>query len=224
MKDINPEIKEEHVYRLLGYGKRNPLSRQISNKIKRSIKSIHPLLKPKIAYEEKKIKKTEKGTVMLEKNIELKSSRLSRALKKSDRAVVFLATVGKEIDKKINTLMNQKKITDAYIFDAIGSIAVEETVNMFQERFDSIAQINKERSTVRFSPGYCDWPVQEQKKIFRILDSSQIGVELNTSCLMTPRKTVSGVFGIEHTGKVNKGKSNPCRICNMKNCVARRKE
>lgn len=224
LEDINPEITKEQVCRLLGYGKGKRLSRQISSRINKYIERAYSLIKPQITYKEKKIKKIEKGSVMLEENLVLNSSRLSKSLKKCDRATVFLATIGKEIDYKINTLMKQKSITDAYIFDAIGSIAVEETVDVFQKRFDVITRTRKESTTLRFSPGYCDWPVQEQKKIFQIIDNTLIDVQLSSSCLMIPRKSISGIFGIGNLEEIGKVTTNPCNLCRLQNCIARRTE
>lgn len=223
LKDINPEITTESICRLLGYGKSKKLSRQILTKIKTSVDNYHHLIKPKVLYTEKAIKKIENGSVILKGNISFKSRRMSGALEKSNRVAVFLTTIGKSLDSKINELMKQKKLTEAYIFDAIGSVAAEETVEKFQKRFDAVAEKNKERTTLRFSPGYCDWKIQEQKKIFQIIDNTLIDVELNSSCLMKPRKSVSGIFGIGNIKDIGKNNTNPCKSCGLKNCIARRK-
>lgn len=223
IRDIKFNITKEQVGRLFGYGKNKKLSRRISNKLDEYIGKTLSIIRPTILYTQKKIEKIEKGYLMLEDNITFKSARLSSTLKKCDRTTVFLATIGKEIDEKIQALMTQKKITEAYVFDAIGSAAVEGVVENFQRKFDTNAVAERETSTLRFSPGYCDWQVQEQKKLFSVLDNSIIGVDLSQSCLMTPRKSVSGVFGIGSIESISKS-SNPCRLCNMKHCIARRSD
>ena len=41
----------------------------------------------------------------------------------------------------------------------------------------------------KLSVGYGDWPLEEQREIFGILDpKTNIGVELNDACLMIPEK------------------------------------
>lgn len=222
IKDIHPEITTEKIYHLLGYRKSKKLSGRILKNIKSFVDKSYNLIEPKVLYTEKAIKKIENGSVILKGNISLKSPRLSGALKKCGRVAVFLSTIGEALDNKINELMKQKKLSEAYIFDAIGSIAAEETAERFQKKFDANAERNKERTTVRFSPGYCDWQIQEQKKIFQIIDNTLIDVELNSSCLMSPRKSVSGVFGIGNIKDVNKSKTNQCRFCGLQSCIARR--
>lgn len=220
--DIRPGLEEDEVYRLLGYGQTANVSSQISRKIQQSIMSARSILKPIIAYREKKIRETGKSTVIFFDNLVFHSARLATALKRCDRITVFLATVGKDMDNTISRLIKQNRITDAFIYDAIGSVAVEKTVEAFHDNYESVSLSDGEATTLRFSPGYCDWPVQEQKKIFRLLDNTQIDVELNSSCLMTPRKSVSGVFGIGSNGFITRRNSNPCRFCDMDRCLVRR--
>jgi cobalamin-dependent methionine synthase I len=83
---------------------------------------------------------------------------------------------------------------------------------------------NGQRVTYRFSPGYCDWPVTEQKKLFRFLEAERIGVRLLDSCLMQPRKTISGIFGLEEAAQEKMPPPyNPCRDCGRTQCRERRK-
>ncbi|MCK5274191.1 MAG: hypothetical protein KAR37_06065, partial [Alphaproteobacteria bacterium] len=45
-------------------------------------------------------------------------------------------------------------------------------------------------------PGYCGWHVTGQRRLFDRLGADRIGVTLNSSCLMQPLKSVSGVLVI----------------------------
>jgi hypothetical protein len=47
-----------------------------------------------------------------------------------------------------------------------------------------------------YSPGYCGWHVTGQRRLFDRLEPQRIGVTLNSSCLMQPLKSVSGVLVI----------------------------
>jgi cobalamin-dependent methionine synthase I len=87
---------------------------------------------------------------------------------------------------------------------------------------DSKVKVKNQRTTLRFSPGYCDWKIHEQKKVFSVLENDLIDVDLNESYLMAPRKSVSGVFGIGNSELIDKDETNPCRSCGMHSCVARR--
>ena len=67
-----------------------------------------------------------------------------------------------------------------------------------------------------FSPGYCEWSVAEQQKLFSLLPDKFCGVQLSESSLMYPIKSVSGIIGIG-TGVEQKGYQ--CNWCNDLNCI-----
>lgn len=161
-------------------------------------------------------------TLILNENIMLKSKRLVQTFRGCEKILVFLITIGIKLDNEIKILMNQRRMTEAYIWDAIGSVAVEEAVQDFQNMIDERLKKHGKKTTIRFSPGYCDWSLEEQKKIFRILPHEVIEVTLSPSCLMSPRKSISGIFGIRNQKDIDPSQNNPCYICTMQKCSARR--
>lgn len=69
-------------------------------------------------------------------------------------------------------------------------------------------------TTHSFSPGQNDIPMEMQKLIFEHLEPAIIGVTLNDSYMMHPKKSISGIIGI---GSCNDGsKIRPCDICERK--------
>ena len=74
----------------------------------------------------------------------------------------------------------------------------------------------------RVSPGYCDWDISQQKRLFQLLDSNTAGVTLTENKLMMPRKSISGVIGIGLPGK-DIEKYNSCLTCTKKDCPGRRR-
>ncbi|MBU0895073.1 MAG: hypothetical protein KJ584_00600, partial [Candidatus Omnitrophica bacterium] len=76
-------------------------------------------------------------------------------------------------------------------------------------------------ASMPFSPGYCDWPIEEQIKLDKILGFSRIGVRLTESCMMAPRKSISGLIAIGPAKLFSKARPK-CGICTMKNCGYRR--
>jgi hypothetical protein len=219
--DTRPVISKERVFRLLGQKDRK-VSGRLSRKIDKHIAGLKSRIRPIVFFTTIKIQKIEGGTLTLEGGIKLKSAKISKTLGKCDRITFFLATIGEQVDDVIKTSMRKKKLSDAYIYDAIGSAAVEATVEDFQNKMDSKVKEKNQRTTLRFSPGYCDWKINEQKKVFSVLENDLIDVDLNESYLMAPRKSVSGVFGIGSSELVDKDETNPCRLCGMHTCVARR--
>lgn len=77
------------------------------------------------------------------------------------------------------------------------------------------------KTTNRYSPGNCDWPVDDQNKLFKFFPENFCGVSLSDSALMNPIKSVSGVIGI---GKNTSFHKNVCSICKNINCIYRDKK
>ena len=165
------------------------------------------------------------GSLQLEDDLRFNSLKAAKLFHGCTDVCCFLATLGNKIDKEIVRLTSRKRSPDAYILDAMGSNAIENVVERFHGRAKKRMLSKDKAVTLRLSPGYCDWPLREQKKIFSLLDSEKIGVELTASSLMQPRKTISGIFGImPPSANCKTAAYNPCSDCRKEHCIARRKE
>jgi len=73
----------------------------------------------------------------------------------------------------------------------------------------------------RFSPGYCDWGLNQQEKVFKALNGDSAGIRLTKRCLMVPQKSISGIIGIG-LAENNVESYNPCDTCKKEDCPGRR--
>lgn len=113
---------------------------------------------------------------------------------------VYCVTMGAECEERAREAGERKDAYRALLLDAIGSsvadmIALDLTILVERERWLR----GPEGAVARkLSVGYGDWPLEEQRDIFAILDPKErIGVELNEACLMVPEKSVSGLIGMK---------------------------
>jgi len=162
--------------------------------------------------------------VGLSGGVEFCSRKLAKTLTPCHEVIVFIATIGEKFEKEIETLMRRNRSSMAFIMDAVGSVAIENTVERFQKLHADAYKKNSQYVSLRFSPGYCDWSIEEQKKIFSLFEVEQISVRLSASYLMHPRKSISGVFGITPPMKAAFQRYNPCRDCQKKSCEGRREK
>lgn len=220
-KDTTCEVGVGEVLRVLGARNGSAPSRTV-RKIKSLIKELRDDLEPKILVSDKDILACGEDRLVLDPGVELRSKKLCRTLRKCDTAKVFVATVGNKIEKKIKKAMEKKRSDVASIIDAIASVAVEDTIETFHSRIDLKLRAKEQCATLRFSPGYCDWDIKEQKNLFKVIDSEKVGVTLSESSLMSPRKSISGIFGIGRCGTVANKTNNPCTRCGKKDCNTRR--
>lgn len=136
----------------------------------------------------------------------------------SEKMALFLCTAGEGISKRSKDLMNKRQMLEGYVCDVIGSVIVEEAMTIIHNRFVEGLSESGEKTTNRYSPGYCEWDVSEQHKLFQFFPEGFCGITLSTTALMHPVKSVSGVFGI---GKNVKFHKYVCNACQNVNCIYR---
>ena len=216
---IEPEIEHDKLAKLLGSRKRRRLTSSIRTKVANQNKKLGGLIQPSLHYRIMGARIEDNSVVPLNEAVQFRSSKLSKALKKAEKIICFVGTIGDGVEKETNRLLGKQKLAEAYILDAMGSVAVENMVDQFQNFIEDKYASEDKTVTLRFSPGYCDWSITQQKKLFSVFDSEQLRVKLLDSCLMNPRKSISGVFGIAPPDATE---YNPCLHCREKNCNARR--
>ena len=220
---IRPLIQRNELIKRLGGRKRRSFSRSLHIKVYNGAHMLYRLMTPRLLFVKERIKRVEEGCVYLHGGIRLKSPKLWRTLRDSEELICFVTTIGVEIDFEIKRMMRQGHLSEAFIMDALGSVAVESVAEQFHQRMQREYRENDKAVTLRFSPGYCDWPIEEQRKLFELFDPNTAGIELNDSCLMTPRKSISAIFGVYHISDDSaQPPYNPCVDCTKTDCPSRR--
>ena len=144
---------------------------------------------------------------------------INKQLRGSETAAVFLCTVGPEMEKWSKQLMDSGELVKGYIVDAVASVTVESAMNKIQDILKQKQVSNGQHITHRFSPGYCGWPVSDQKVLFSFFPEQFCGITLTESSLMLPIKSISGIVGI---GREAKKRAYPCKICKMEHCFQKK--
>ena len=84
----------------------------------------------------------------------------------------------------------------ALIVQAIGAAMIERLMDMTSDEIREELEEGEELIS-RYSPGYGDFPLAEQKPLLSLLDASRkIGVSLTDTMLMVPSKSVSAIIGV----------------------------
>lgn len=137
-----------------------------------------------------------------------------------DSVVLLAATLGAEAEALIRRAAG-RDMAQAVILDAAGSAAVERVCDNFCD--DLAAALAPRFLTDRFSPGYGDMPLSDQRALFRVLDvSRRIGVTLSESALMIPQKSVTALIGVSDRPQKKRGRG--CESCGMREKCSYRKE
>ncbi len=158
--------------------------------------------------------------------------------------VIGLVTAGAAIVAAASTRMERGDATGALILDACGGAAAEEAADRISaaiiaamggvsgsdgartpaRRDPATSDAAPSRAAAiscRISPGYGRWPLTSQAALFARLPHREIGVHLEHSLLMVPRKSVSFAMWLGADARPLAGLSG-CARCELESCRYRR--
>jgi len=221
IKDFEIEIDKDEVCRYLGYRKDQGPNSSISSLIDEEMDEAYELIQPSCFYQLMNIGRVRQPWVVLEDGLTITSDVLSRVLARCHQVAIFVVNIGRGLEERVTQLMKEGQVLRATVLDAIGSEAAEKTAYYLQDKVREVATSNGLEITLRYSPGYCDWDITQQRVIFQAMNSAPIAVALTEECLMVPRKSVSGIIGLSRFEKYQLRYS-PCRFCPKTDCPSRR--
>ena len=187
------------------------------------IKEAKTLARPKAISITKKIIDIVPGSIEVEGSVVFPGGRLAAYIKGAKYLHLFLVTIGSGIEESASMWMSKGEFLYGYLLDRIGSLAVESLAEAMEKRLRAIHASNSESVSMRFSPGYCDWPLEEQFALAKVLDFSKAGVHLTEKCMMVPRKSISAMVAIG-PGNLFSKTSPQCVVCDKADCDYRRSD
>lgn len=153
------------------------------------------------------------------RDIRISGFSMMKHLEGCHKVAVMALTLGIGVDNAIRQL----QVTDmakAVMADSGASVLTERLCDKFEEY---IKANTDGYMTCRFSPGYGDSPLSMQKEMISYVDARRkIGLNVTSSCLMIPRKSVTAVMGI--SGYPVTGRLATCDECVLKDKCTLRKE
>ena len=214
-------IDKEQILNGIGYGDEYQPSARIISLVDDYIENYHDLIAPSYSYTFCDIESIEGNRIDIGNSIILKSKVIAGLAEGCYKIAVFALTIGNHLEEMVAHLAENGLVLQATVLDAVGSGATEKLAAHIEERIRKIANAGELITSRRFSPGYCDWKVEQQEMVFKALNGDTAGIRLTESLLMMPRKSISGIIGIGPPGDDIEN-YNPCRTCKKKDCPGRR--
>ncbi len=173
---------------------------------------------PRYCYKIADIERSEKISVK-NTDLVLEGKSIYGHLSECRGVILLAATLSDKADRLIS-LMNVTDVTSALITDAMASAMTEQLCDIAEE------EIRRENgikyTTFRFSPGYGDLPIDIQRDFIKVLSAEKkIGLTVNDSNILIPRKSVTAVIGI--SDKPLPKQKRGCAVCSMKDSCQYRK-
>ena len=178
-------------------------------KLRNEVQARHVLQKHRVAVDA--------TGVTLESGTRFNSRDLAEHLKGCEEALLLGATLGSRVDAAIRRLA-LGSVAEGAAAQAVAAALIESYCDEVQARFDTGGLAQRPR----FSPGYGDWDLAEQRLLFPVLNCAKlIGLTLTEGCMMAPSKSVTAVIGLSEDVQCV---WNKCMTCGNINCPYRASE
>jgi hypothetical protein len=216
--DIPQDIGKDFLEKVMGSTINAPMERMLKEKTSVCIQSMTP----KAIYDRFEIDKVEEDLVHFKSGHIFCGPNISKILTGSKTAIITIFTLGSRVDQTINEESQSGDMLATIIMDSITTSLLDILGDFVGEKIkkEGIEQQNW-GTTCAYSPGQYKWTIEEQKKIFDMIDGKTIGVELNESYLMVPFKSISGVYGFGPEDEIDETRV-ACDLCPRENCIGRR--
>lgn len=211
------ELSDREILRYAGFKGHTP-DEATKEKIESLKSEILNSVTPKSIFKEVSFSFPDSETLLAD-GTAFKSKKLVSHFKGSQALVLFAATLGVESD----LILRKYSVTDSSKYVLAQAVLTEMTERYSDEMCRKLSQpyLNKGLYLMpRFSAGYADMALSEQKKFFELLDiNKRIGISLNDDYLMTPSKSITAFIGFSKKESCSAG---GCALCNKTDCEFRR--
>jgi hypothetical protein len=214
---IDPQV----ILLVHGYGAEKKPRPSIVELVSRVAEEATGLIRPRAIYREFPVARLDTESVTLENGVKLSIGRKISSLWQGSTALgIALYTLGPQLEDRASALMEEGEGMQALNLDIAGTIALG--IVGYQVQNLACGRLSAEgvEAGPWLNPGYIGWPLTDQRLIFSMLPAESIGVALNDSCMMIPKKSVTICAGIGVSG--SGAGFNRCRHCGVAKCQFRR--
>ena len=176
------------------------------------VKEIRPLISAKAVYKVCFIDSKQEDAITIEGTC-LKSRVLRKNLNTVERVFPHVVTIGNRLE---DTMRACTDLLKKYYLDTIANVCLTATQKYLKEHLRSRYALD---GISYISPGSLkDWPIEEQGSLFSILGDveSSIGVRLNETLVMSPNKSLSGIYFPTDIPFYS------CQLCRREDCSVRK--
>lgn len=152
--------------------------------------------------------------------IELHGRDAYRRLKDACAAAVFAVTLGMESERRLRALAARGPVAAA-VGDAACTALVEAAADRIDATVRHAASAYSLSSGTRFSCGYGDCPLSDQRALIDALDARRtLGITLAPSNLMIPTKSVTAIMGLFEGAPAHDAPAASCAGCTVRDGCA----
>jgi len=190
---INPDT----ILRIHGYKNPADVRPVIRDTAQTMLEQGLQLFEPVVHYRRVDIESLNEDRLELrEPHITLYNPDFGTVLADCTEAAVFLLTLGKKTDEFSIGLLESDALLEAVFLESAAWLAIERATRSFVSELRRVCADDGLRLTKRLAPGYKDWSLTDQRKIFELFAETVIEITLLDGDCMKPKMSRSGLIGI----------------------------
>jgi hypothetical protein len=194
-----PTLRLEPILRCLRYRDLDRVAPAIRDVATDMLRLVETLAAPEVVFLTKPIDRVGPDTLRLVDGPTFHGRSFATHLAAAADVVCFLCTIGPAVDQRASELAETDALLEALFVETAGWLAIEDALRKFRGHLTARARPKGLRLSPRLGPGYVDWPLTEQSAFFPMFAGTALPVSLSEYCVMTPKKSVSGLFGLVPT-------------------------
>ncbi len=197
-------IDHAKILRLQGYRDLERVRPKIKNIATEAARETEALIKPKAFFRGLSVRCCKGGMLELEDGTAFQNPGFDRFLKDVQQVVVFILTMGHPLDQAVRAYIADDGLLNALFLETAGWLGIEGATKQFAKYLTTLARRQGLRLSPRLGPGYSYkldgrsviWPLEQQKTLFALFEGQLSDVEILESCVMLPKISRSGIFGL----------------------------
>lgn len=158
--------------------------------------------------------------VKSEPPFEIVGRSIEKHLEKCARVVCMAVTVGEAIERDVTEKFRAGSYVPAMLLDAAATSAVEQAADQMEQAIRQVVEREGFKMRSRYSPGYGDWGLDQQRNFFPLTGAREIGMRLSTAMMLMPRKSVTAIIGLTRASD-DQSKKHDCAACDKVDCPMR---
>ena len=211
-----PEITLDEVFKAEGadYSQRSPHPRAVELH-RKIMEEAAGLVRPTAIWVEVDVIGYGVGELLLEEGYKLSSNLLPKVAGTAEKLLLISTTIGTVIEDRLTEYKETGKMSEAFALDACATAYVAKAGTTAMSRVEEAYHHEGLKTTFPMGPGHSYWKgLEDMQVIFHFLRAERIGIHLNDSNLMIPRKSIAMVMGVGRNLPEFEGKTH-CNFCSL---------
>lgn len=145
----------------------------------------------------------------------LNSEQITAYLEQARIILMAAVTIGPAIEEEIDKRFLNQDVTGGIVLDSAAAVATGQLLDQLTAHINEICEPKGYKILWRISPGTADWPIGQQTELANAAGGGQIGLAVTAGGMLSPRKTLTALFGLIQTEDSCGGS---CASCSMSGC------